>query len=112
MEKLWRSWNSKFVSVGIDPSKISSQTWVYWATRTQQGRNTRNVRLTIDLAEEIRGRFEHGEGMASIAKRIGITRPNVWDVVCNRIWRTDETPPPKHLGPNRTHDSLGRFSKR
>lgn len=48
-----------------------------WATATQQARNTRRFRLNADVIDEIRGRLEHGEPVASVAERLGICRTSV-----------------------------------
>jgi hypothetical protein len=59
---------------------------VQWTTRTAQNRNRRTSVLTIDLVNEIRGRYEHGEGPTSIARRMGLTRENVGAVVRRKTW--------------------------
>lgn len=51
-----------------------------WATWTEQARNKRAVvngrrirKLTPDLVQEIHGRYDHGEGPRSIARRMGVS---------------------------------------
>lgn len=57
-----------------------------WATTTEQNRNRRGVRLSADLASEIRGRSEHGEPNVLIATRLGVSRQLIGMVVRNEIW--------------------------
>lgn len=58
-----------------------------WATRSQQMRNTRASRLTMDLVQEIHGRYEHGEKTASIWRRL-IVDPRLIDAVLRgKIWK-------------------------
>lgn len=50
-----------------------------WATSTEQARNRGGTRtkLTADLVQEIHGRHEHGESLASIARRLGLGKATV-----------------------------------
>lgn len=58
-----------------------------WASNAIQLRNRRHVRLTLDLAQEILGRTEHGEGTTSIAKRLGVGQSTVDHVRAGNTWR-------------------------
>lgn len=58
----------------------------YWATYTAQIRNRRSSRLTLDLAQEILGRIEHGESSQSIANRMNLPVPSVGGVKTGRMW--------------------------
>lgn len=60
---------------------------VRWATSTEQNRNRSNVRLSEDLAREIRGRHEYGESITSIARRLGINRTSISLVVKGKSWK-------------------------
>lgn len=55
-----------------------------WADAITQRRNSRSRGMTFDQVQEVRGRFEHGESMQSIADRLGFDRSCVSRVV-NRI---------------------------
>lgn len=58
-----------------------------WATRTEQNRNSRHCKLTLDHAQEILGRLEHGEGPTSIARRFGVTDTLVYLIRARKTWR-------------------------
>jgi hypothetical protein len=58
-----------------------------WATTEAQNQNRRSTRLTPDIVNEIRGRFEHGESRASIVARMVVPLANVTDVIARRTWR-------------------------
>lgn len=58
-----------------------------WATATEQQRNRDVVKLTVDLANEIMGRLEHGEKEEAVAARIGVSRGTVNAVRRGKIWR-------------------------
>lgn len=57
-----------------------------WSTRTEQNRNRRSVKLSVPLAQEALGRYEHGETLTSIAKRFGVTRPTIAQLVAGGTW--------------------------
>lgn len=59
---------------------------VRWTTRTGQARNTRANRLTLDMAQEILGRVEHGERESAIARRMGLPRSTVNNVISGACW--------------------------
>lgn len=58
-----------------------------WATREQQARNQRRNRVTADVVQEIRGRYEHGERQASIARRLRLDRITVHYIVRHKTWK-------------------------
>lgn len=58
-----------------------------WATPTEQQRNRDSVKLSLDLANEIMGRLEHGEKEQSVATRLGISRSTAGLVKRSKIWR-------------------------
>ena len=59
-----------------------------WATYEQQNQNNRRCILTPDQVREVLGRFEHGEGQASIQRRMGIKRRStVSMIVRGKIWK-------------------------
>lgn len=71
----------------IDVNGAYEPTNCRWATIEAQNQNRRSTRLTADLVNEIRGRFEHGEGRKSIATRLQIPHHMVIDVVARRSWK-------------------------
>lgn len=58
-----------------------------WATRTEQNRNSRHNKLTLDLAREAIGRLEMGERPTSVAKRLGVTCEMICAIRIGRAWR-------------------------
>lgn len=107
----WMTFEAFFADLGARPAGLTLERSnnelgyepgnVRWATRTEQNRNTRRTKLTLELVNEIRGRFEHGEGSPSISVRLGLNRSTIHTVLINRIWCED--------GPIKL---LGRRSKR
>jgi len=71
----------------IDSSKGYEPGNVRWATKIQQARNTRVVKLSESAADEIRRRIADGEAPKSVAKRFAVTRTTVHSVVAGRLWR-------------------------
>lgn len=61
-----------------------------WATRAEQVRNRRSSPLDVEDVNEIRGRAEHGETYASIARRCGVTGNYVSQIVRRLTW--DDVP--------------------
>jgi hypothetical protein len=49
-----------------------------WATPTEQSGNRRNVTMTISRIAETCGRYEHGEIVTSIMRRMKITKTTVY----------------------------------
>lgn len=58
-----------------------------WATATEQNRNKRSSLLNADLVREIHGRVEHGEGLVSVAQRMGIKPATVSSIIRGINWR-------------------------
>lgn len=71
----------------IDPNGNYEPSNCRWATKQEQGQNTRFTKLTTDLVNEIRGRVEHGESLSSVARRIGTVSSNISQIVSRRTWR-------------------------
>jgi len=57
-----------------------------WADAETQGQNSSHTKLNADTVNEIRGRAEHGEPFNSIARRFGVTGPNISQIVKRRTW--------------------------
>ena len=58
-----------------------------WATPSEQIRNRRNSKLTMDLVQEIHGRYEHGEKIPSIWRRMSIDPRLISAVIHGKIWK-------------------------
>lgn len=58
-----------------------------WATQAQQIQNSTSAKLTMDLVQEIHGRFEHGESRKSIAARMGMSRSHVTGIIAGIFWK-------------------------
>jgi hypothetical protein len=59
---------------------------VRWVTHREQCRNRRSSKLTADDAHSIREQHAKGTGYGTIAKRFGIGRAMVRDIVKGRKW--------------------------
>lgn len=57
-----------------------------WATRIEQARNRRTVKLTIAIVAEIRAAYSGGESQTSIAGRVGVSQAMISKVVRNELW--------------------------
>jgi DNA-binding XRE family transcriptional regulator len=60
---------------------------IRWTTRSVQNRNTRYVKLTADLVQEIHGRCEHGESQKSVAQRMGVDPSTISDIRRGKCWK-------------------------
>lgn len=58
-----------------------------WATPTQQGRNRRDSKLTLEQVREIRRRVGTGEIQRVIASDFGIDRRTVGEIARGEIWK-------------------------
>lgn len=60
-----------------------------WASRSEQIKNRRqdpNSFMNWDLVNEVRGRYEHGEGYNSIATRMNLRYHHVYKIINNFLW--------------------------
>lgn len=71
----------------IDSNKGYEKSNCRWASADVQVQNTTRTKLTVDLVNEIRGRAEHGESFASIARRFKVSGWNVSAIVKRKTWR-------------------------
>lgn len=62
-----------------------------WATKTEQGQNTRRVRLTLEMADRIREEYAAGAYPSAIAMKYGVCAGTVGHVIANRSWVTGYT---------------------
>lgn len=58
-----------------------------WAKPTQQARNRRCVKLSLEKAEEIRLRAAAGERGSALAVEYGVTHTQIIHVVAGRQWK-------------------------
>ncbi len=92
----WRDFSSFLADMGERPDGMSldrvdsngnyEQANCRWSSARTQGRNKRTTKLTWDLAEEIRGRCEHGESRLSVAKRMGVSKASVEKIIAGKNW--------------------------
>jgi hypothetical protein len=59
-----------------------------WATPHEQTVNRSATKLTGDLVQEIHGRREHGEAIASIAERMPVSSTHVRQILNGKKWRS------------------------
>jgi len=58
-----------------------------WATRTQQGRNSRNCKLTEADVKHIREAVAGGMMQRSLAIAFGVHEAHIWNIVHNKTWK-------------------------
>lgn len=58
-----------------------------WATTPAQNRNRRGVRLSFEIATEIRRRVSNGERPSALAREHGLTNSYVSQIVSGQKWR-------------------------
>jgi len=60
---------------------------VRWATVTEQNRNTRSVRLNIELVSAAKRKFESGVAVAQIAREMRINKSTIWQAIHGKTWK-------------------------
>ncbi len=93
----WRDFESFLVDMGEKPDGLTLERVnndhnyepanCKWATRSEQSRNSRTTRLSPELVLEVHGRVEHGESMASVARRLGVSESCVAHARAGRTWK-------------------------
>lgn len=58
-----------------------------WASTHTQATNRKGIRLTVELAREIRAAVARGENKATLAQRYGVHIETIGDVARHRTWR-------------------------
>lgn len=61
-----------------------------WATRTEQARNRRSVKMTVDKAAEMRALKADGWRRNALAERFGVSMATVKKVVSGAYWKLPE----------------------
>lgn len=93
----WRLFENFLVDMGNRPSektldRFPDNAGAYepgntrWATKKEQAANRRSSRITLDIAQEILGRFEHGEARPSISSRLKLSKTSVIALCNGRKW--------------------------
>jgi hypothetical protein len=71
----------------IDNNKGYSLNNCKWATVTEQARNRRTTKLTMQKAKLIRKQYISGQSRESLANEFGVSKANISHVVNYRTWR-------------------------
>lgn len=71
----------------IDNNKGYSRENCRWETDLEQGRNRRNVKLSMEKAQEIRNSYKSGESIRMLSQRFGVNRKTIASVLQNKIWK-------------------------
>lgn len=83
-----------------------------WATLIEQARNKKSSRLTLDLAQEVLGRTEHGEKAKSIARQMKVSVGCIRNVINGINWkeldRSCSSQAPLHVTANASIQRIAR----
>jgi hypothetical protein len=60
-----------------------------WETLTQQNRNRNYVKLSVEIAADIRRIYEQGISMRKIAARFGVAYQTVRKVIIGKTWKEE-----------------------
>ncbi len=61
----------------------------HFITKTENLRNTRTTKISIQIANEIREMYKTGKySQYYLAKKYNVTRPNIGYIINNKTWRT------------------------
>jgi excisionase family DNA binding protein len=94
----WRSFENFFADMGVRPSpeftidRFPNNNGDYeptncrWATRLEQGRSTRRVKLSVERVQEIFLLSKQGASLRSIAQRFGVSDSTVSSVLNGTTW--------------------------
>lgn len=58
-----------------------------WATRQEQGQNTRRTIATPQIVAEIRHRHTNGESYSQLAIAFGLSKPTIGNIVTRSTWK-------------------------
>jgi len=58
-----------------------------WTTITQNSRNRRGIKLSMEKAREIRKKYAEGERVNKIAREYNVGHSVIGDVIRNKIWK-------------------------
>ena len=57
-----------------------------WATRQVQARNNRRVRLSYEIAEEVRYMYSTGSRVPDLARYYKVSPPHIRSILSRKIW--------------------------
>jgi hypothetical protein len=80
------SWKPGLTLERKDNSKGYSKDNCIWATRSQQQRNTRKTKLSIDKVRAIKELYISTRNLGAIANKLDVSYQNVYDVIVRGRW--------------------------
>jgi len=93
----WRSFSGFFADMGhqpkgltlerIDNSKGYAKDNCKWATITEQARNRRSTKLSMEKVKEVRELLAAGLTQQKVAEHVGVSRSNIGHVAQKTTWR-------------------------
>ena len=93
----WHSFENFLADMGERPLGTTLDRWpngngmyeagnVRWASKKEQAQNRRSFKITVEVAQEILGRFEYGEARQSIAERLKLSKSSATQICNGTAW--------------------------
>jgi hypothetical protein len=81
--------SSKHTLDRVDNAKGYSPTNIRWSLQTQQIRNSRRAKMTLQKAQEARRMYAIGWSCREIGVHFGVSKPTIQAITSGRTWKPD-----------------------